>query len=89
MTIEPQIKKIIEDQLEVMIKQTKAYLPFIKLAFPSFQNLADVCFGMIVANTLSTFMTQCGMRLRSPTKEDFSEFGEITTKYREKINKMF
>ncbi|MEX0764353.1 MAG: hypothetical protein WDZ43_03680 [Nitrosopumilaceae archaeon] len=89
MTIDPEIKTVIENQIELMIKQTKAYLPFIRLAFPGIKDLSDAAFSLLVANVLPIFLTQYAMRLKSPTEQDFAEFGTITTKYKEKIKKMF
>ena len=89
MAIEPEIKAVIENQIELMIGQTKAYLPFIILAFPGVKDLSDAAFTLIVTNVLSIFLTQYAMRLKSPTEQDFTEFGTITTKYKEKIKKMF
>jgi hypothetical protein len=40
MTIQPEIKEILENQMELMIKQTQAYFPFIKLAFPGVKDFA-------------------------------------------------
>jgi hypothetical protein len=89
MTIDPEIKSIIENQIELMIKQTKAYLPFVRLAFPGVKDLSDAAFSLIVANVLPVFLTQYAMRLKSPSEQDFVEFGILTNKYKEKIKKMF
>jgi len=58
MAIPAEIKLMIEKQIELMNDQTKAYLPFIKLAFPRVKDLADTCFTLIVGNVLSTFITR-------------------------------
>ena len=89
MAIPAEIKQIIEKQIELMIDQTKAYLPFIKLAFPKVKDLSDACFTLIVGTVLPTFVTQYAMRMKSPTEQDFTEFGIITEKYRDQIRKMF
>lgn len=89
MTIDTEIKSIIENQIELMIKQTKAYLPFVRLAFPGVKDLSDAAFSLIVANVLPVFLTQYAMRLKSPSEQDFVEFGILTNKYKEKIKKMF
>ncbi|HLC24260.1 MAG TPA: hypothetical protein VJJ25_01360 [Nitrosopumilaceae archaeon] len=89
MAIPAEIKQIIEKQIELMIDQTKAYLPFIKLAFPRVKDLSDACFTLIVGTVLPTFVTQFAMRMKFPTKQDFAEFGTITEKYRSKIKEMF
>ena len=89
MAIPAEIKQIIEKQIELMIDQTKAYLPFIKLAFPRVKDLSDACFTLIVGTVLPTFVTQFAMRMKFTTKQDFAEFGTITEKYRSKIKEMF
>ena len=89
MTIDTEIKSIIENQIELMINQTKAYLPFVRLAFPGVKDLSDAAFSLIVANVLPVFLTQYAMRLKSPSEQDFVEFGILTNKYKEKIKKMF
>ena len=89
MAIPAEIKQIVEKQIELMIDQTKAYLPFIKLAFPTVKDLSEACFTLIVGNVLPTFVTQYLMRMKSPTEQDFAEFGAITEKYRGKIKEMF
>jgi len=89
MTIDPEIKTVIENQIELMIKQTKVYLPFIRLAFPGIKDLSDAAFSLIVANVLPVFLTQYAMRLKSSSEQDFVEFGILTNKYKEKIKKMF
>ena len=89
MTIPIEINQIIENQMELMIKQTQAYLPFIKLAFPGVTDLPEMCFNLIVGNVLTTFVTQYAMRMQYPKEQDFVEFGTITQKYKEKIKEMF
>jgi len=89
MTVQPEIKQIVENQMELMIKQTKAYLPFIKLAFPGVTDLPEMCFNLIVGNVLTAFVTQYAMRMQYPNEQDFVEFGTITQKYKEKIKEMF
>jgi hypothetical protein len=89
MTIQPEIKEIIENQMDLMIKQTKAYLPFIKLAFPGIKDMSEMCFNLIVGNVLTTFVTQYAMRMQYPKEQDFVEFSTITQNYKEKIKEMF
>ena len=89
MAIPAEIRQIMEKQIELMIDQTKTYLPFIKLAFPGVKDLSDACFTLIVGTVLPTFVTQYAMRLKSPTEQDFVEFGTIAEKYRTKIKAMF
>lgn len=89
MAVPAEIKQIMEKQIELMIDQTKAYMPFIKLAFPRVKDLSDACFTLIVGNVLPTFITQYAMRMKSPTEQDFAEFVTITEKYKDQIRKMF
>lgn len=89
MAVPAEIKQIMEKQIELMIDQTKAYLPFVKLAFPRVKDLSDACFTLIVGNVLPTFITQYAMRMKSPTEQDFVEFVTITEKYKDQIRKMF
>ena len=89
MAIPSEIKQIIEKQIELMIDQTKAYLPFIKLAFPGVKDLSDACFNLIAGTVLPTFVTQYAMRMKSPMAPDFAEFGIITENYRGKIKEIF
>ncbi len=89
MAIQIEVKKMLEDQMELMIAQAKAYLPFVKLAFPRSTDLTDACFNLIVGNVLSVFITQYAMRMKSPTEQDFAEFGTVTAKYKDKIKEIF
>jgi hypothetical protein len=89
MAIPVEIKLMMEKQIELMIDQTKAYLPFIKLAFPRVTDLSDACFTLIVGTVLPTFVTQFAMRMKSFTEQDFAEFRTITEKYRVKIKEIF
>lgn len=89
MAIPPEISQIMENQMELMIKQAQAYIPFIKSAFPGVTDLSEMCFNFIVGNVLTTFVTQYAMRMQYPKEQDFVEFGTITQKYKEKIKAMF
>lgn len=89
MAITAEIKQIMEKQIELMIDQTKAYLPFVKLAFPTVKGLSDAGFTLLVGNVLPTFVTQYAMRMKSPTGQDFAEFSTITEKYRIRIKENF
>jgi len=89
MTIPDDIQDYVEKQMSLMISQTEAYLPFIKVAFPYSKNLADACYNLIVGSAVSIFVNQYAMRLKYPSAEDFSEFGKITVKYRDQIDKFF
>ena len=89
MAIPSEITQIIENQMELMIKQAQAYIPFIKSAFPGVTDLSEMCFNMIIGNVLTTFVTQYVMRMQYPNEQDFVEFGTITQKYKEKIKVLF
>lgn len=88
MAIPEEIQKYVENHVELLIQQTKSYLPFIKVAFP-FSTTADACYSLIVGNALSVFINQYAMRIKYPTKSDFEEFGKIAIKYKERIEKLF
>ncbi len=89
MAIPIEIKNFVENHIEMMVSQTKTYMPFIKVAFPRSKNVTDAIFSLIAGSALSVFINQYAMRLQNPTKEDFEEFGKITVKYREKIEKLY
>ena len=73
--------------LDLLLAQTKSYAPFIKIAFPGI-DLTDACFNLVVGNAFSVFLGQYAMRIKSPTEEDFIEFGKIVSQYREKISEI-
>ncbi len=89
MPIPEDIKEFIEKQIKLMISQTEAYLPFIKIAYPYSKNLAVANYNLIVGSAVSIFLNQYAMRMKYPTAEDFSEFGKITLKYRDQIDQFF
>ena len=89
MVIQEEIRNYVEDHIKLMIQQTESYLPFIKVAFPYSKNLSEACFSLIAGNALSVFLNQYAMRMKYPSKEDFVEFGKITSKYRDQIEKFF
>ena len=89
MAIPVDIEQYVEKHIKLMISQTETYLPFIKVAFPYSNNVADGVYNLIVGNALSIFLNQFAMRMKYPTAEDFAEFGKITLKYREQIDKFF
>jgi hypothetical protein len=89
MAIPEDIKEHVEKQITLMISQTEAYMPFIKIAFPYSKNLADACYNLIVGSAVSVFVNQYAMRLKYPSAEDFTEFGKITVRYRDQIDKFF
>jgi hypothetical protein len=89
MTIQPEIKSAIEKNMELMINQTKAYLPFLKVAFPAVPNIADWTFNMMVGNALNLFVSHLAMRMQSPSASDFAEFGQIVEAFRSKVKELF
>ena len=89
MAIPKEIEQYVENHIELLIQQTKSYLPFIKIAFPFSKNTADACYSLIVGNALSVFINQYAMRITYPTESDFVEFGKLTIKYKDRIEKLF
>ena len=89
MTIQPEIKDAIEKNMELMLNQTKAYLPFLKIAFPAVRDISELCFNLMVGNALTTFISQNALRMKSPEEQDFAEFGGIVEKYRTRVKEMF
>jgi hypothetical protein len=89
MVIQKDIQEYVEKHLKLMVSQTESYLPFIKIAFPYSQNLADSCFSLIVGNALSVFINQYAMRMKYPTASDFEDFARITVKYRNQVDEFF
>jgi hypothetical protein len=89
MTIQPEIKATIESNMELMLNQTKAYLPFLKVAFPTARDLSELTFNMMVGNALTVLMSQFAMRMQSPSESDFTEFGKIVEDYRSKVKELF
>lgn len=89
MAIPNDIQEYVEKNMKLMISQTETYLPFIKIAFPYSNNLADGVYNLIVGSALSVFVNQYAIRMKYPTAEDFSEFGKLILKYRDQIEKFF
>ena len=89
MVVPDEIMDHVEKHIKLMVQQTESYLPFIKTAFPYTNNLADSCFSLIVGNALSVFINQYAMRLKFPQESDFKEFGKLTFKYRNQVDKFF
>ena len=89
MVISSDIKTAIERNMELMINQTRAYLPFLKVAFPGARDLSELTFNMMVGNALSVFISQFAMRMQSPSESDFAEFGKIVEPYRNTVKAMF
>lgn len=89
MTIPTDIQDYIEKHIKLMISQTEAYLPFIKVAFPYSKNLADAVYNLIIGSALSVFLNQYAMRMKYPTADELSEFGKIALKYRDQVDQFF
>jgi hypothetical protein len=89
MPIPDDILEYVEKNIKLMISQTETYLPFIKVAFPYSKNLADGVYNLIVGSALSVFVNQYAMRMKYPAAEDFSEFGKLAIRYREKVDQFF
>ncbi|MEX0656395.1 MAG: hypothetical protein WD154_02475 [Nitrosopumilaceae archaeon] len=89
MVIPNEIQQYVENHIELLIQQTKSYLPFIKIAFPFSKNVAEACYSLIVGNALSVFINQYAIRMKYPIEEDFVEFGKLTVKYKDRIENMF
>ncbi|WKT58679.1 hypothetical protein QVH35_04770 [Candidatus Nitrosotenuis chungbukensis] len=88
MAIQKEIQEYMNRHLDLLLAQTKSYVPFIKTAFPG-MNLADACFNLVVGNAFPVFLGQYAMRIKSPTEEDLIEFGKMASQYREKISELF
>lgn len=89
MTMHADTKAAIETNLDLMINQTKAYLPFLRVTFQGVRDFSELVFNMMVGNALSVFISQCAMRLQSPSADDFAEFGKIVESYRSKVKELF
>ena len=89
MAIPIEIEEFVEKHIKLMISQTETYLPFIRIAFPYSNNVADGVYNLIVGSTLSIFVNQFAIRMKYPTPDDFVEFGKIVLKHREEIDKFF
>ena len=89
MAIPDDVQEYVEKNIKLMISQTETYLPFIKVAFPYSNNLADGVYNLIVGSALSVFVNQYAMRMKYPTADDFSEFGKLVLKYRDQVEKFF
>ena len=89
MAIPSEVEDYVEKHIKLMISQTETYLPFIKVAFPYSQNVADSVYNLIVGSALSVFVNQYAARMVTPTVEDFTEFGRIALKYRDQVDQFF
>ena len=89
MAIPEDIEKHVEEHIKLMISQTESYLPFIKVAFPYSNNIADCVNNLIVGGALSIFINQYAMKMKYPTADDFTDFGKITLKFRDQVDQFF
>lgn len=89
MALQPEIKEAIERNMDLMLTQTKAYLPFLQIAFPQAKDLPEMCYNLMVGNALTTFLSQYTLRMQSPNQEDFAEFGVLVEQYRTKVKELF
>lgn len=89
MTLQPEIKEIIETNMDLMLKQTRAYLPFLRIAFPGIRDLSEMCYNLMVGNALTTFLSQYALRMQSPNEKDFAEFGILVEPYKKKVKELF
>ena len=89
MVIDVEIEEFVEKHIKLMISQTETYLPFIRVAFPYSNNVADGVYNLIIGSALSVFINQFAMKMKYPTANDFAEFGKIALKYRDQVDKFF
>jgi uncharacterized protein YukJ len=89
MAIDADIEEFVEKHIQLMISQTETYLPFIRVAFPYSNNVADGVYNLIIGSALSVFVNQFTMKMKYPTANDFAEFGKIALKYRDQVDKFF
>lgn len=89
MAIQPEIKETVERTMDLILTQIKSYKPFLKVAFPGVKDLAEMCYNLMIGNALTAFLGQYAMRMQTPNKDDFAEFGVIVEKYREKVKEIF
>ena len=89
MVISPDVEDYVEKHIKLMLSQTEAYLPFIKVAFPYSKNIAYGVYNLIIGSALSVFVNQYAMRMQNPTVEDFAAFGKIALRYRDQVDQFF
>ncbi len=89
MAIDVDIEEFVEKHIKQMISQTETFLPFVRIAFPYSNNVADSVYNLIIGSALSVFVNQFAMKMKYPTAEDFVEFGKIALKYRDQVDKFF
>ncbi len=89
MAVPDDVQEFVEKHIKLMISQTETYLPFIKVAFPYSNNMADGVYNLIIGSALSVFVNQYALRMKYPTAEDFTEFGKIAIRYRDQVDQFF
>ena len=89
MPIPADIEEFVEKHIKLMISQTETYLPFIRVAFPYSNNIADGVYNVIMGSALSIFINQYAMKMKYPTAEDFTEFGKMSLKFRDQVDQFF
>ncbi len=89
MTIPDEVEEVVEKHIKLMISQTETYLPFIKIAFPYSNNMADCVYNLIIGSALSIFINQFTIKMKYPTAGNFTEFGKIALKYRDQVDQFF
>jgi hypothetical protein len=89
MAIPADVEEVVEKHIKLMISQTETYLPFIRVAFPYSNNVADGVYNLIIGSALSIFVNQFAMKMKNPTVDDFTEFGKIALKYRDQVDQFF
>ena len=89
MAVPADVEEFVEKHIKLMISQTETYLPFIKVAFPYSNNMADGVYNLIIGSALSVFVNQYALKMKNPTVEDFTDFGKIALKYRDQIDRFF
>ena len=89
MAVPDDVEEFVEKHIKLMISQTETYLPFIKVAFPYSNNMADGVYNLIIGSALSVFVNQYALRMKYPTAEDFTDFGKIAIRYRDQVDQFF
>jgi hypothetical protein len=89
MPILEDVEEFVEKHIQLMISQTETYLPFIKVAFPYSNNVADGVYNLITGSALSLFINQYALKMKYPAADDFKDFGKIALKYRDQIDQFF
>ena len=90
LVIPVEVEEFVEKHIVLMISQTETYLPFIKVAFPDANNVADGVYAIvIIGSALSVFVNLFAMRMKYPTAEDFADFGKISLIYRDQVDQCF